>query len=92
MLKEGGFARDDPQERSKSRPSKKDMNTIECYYCGEMSNMWMLCPNFKKNLRSFKDMKGKNKVDDAHSTHVIEDEEFLMASEDIVSNSVVNKS
>ncbi|WOH14273.1 hypothetical protein DCAR_0933792 [Daucus carota subsp. sativus] len=54
--------------------------------------MQMFCPNFKEDLRSFKEMKGKNKVEDAHSTHVVEDGEFLMASDDIVSDSVKNKS
>ena len=52
----------------------------------------MFCPNLKENLKSFKQMKGKNKVEEAHSTYVIKDREFLMASEDIVPNSVMNKS
>ena len=52
----------------------------------------MFCPNFKKDLRSCKEMMGKNKVEDVHSRHVIEDEEFLMASDDIVPDSLMTKS
>ena len=68
------------------------MGTVECYYYGETGHMHMFCSNFKEDLRSFKEMKGKNKVVDAHSTHVIEDKEFLMASEDTISDLVMNKS
>ena len=85
-------ARNDLQGRSKSRPSKKDMSTVECYYCGETGHLKMFCPSFKEDMRSFKEMMGKNKFEDAHSTHVIEDGEFLMASDDIVFDSVMNKS
>ena len=54
--------------------------------------MQMICPNFKEDLKSFKEMKRKNNVYDVHSTYVIEDGEFLMASEDIIPDSVMNKS
>lgn len=84
--------RNDLQGRSKSRPSKRDMSTVECYYCGETGHMQMFCPSFKEDVKSFKQMKGKNKVDDADSTLVIDDGEFLMASEDTVPGSVKNKS
>ena len=90
-IRDRSRARNDLQGRSKSRLSKKDMSTVECYYCGETGHMQMFCPNFKEDLRSFKEMKGKNKVEDAHSTHVIEDGEFLMASDDTVFDLMMNK-
>ena len=62
------------------------MRTVECYYCDEMGHMQMFSSNFKE------DLKGKNKNDDAHSTHMIEDGEFLMVSEDTIPDSVMNKS
>ena len=37
-------------------------------------------------------MKEKNKVDDMHSTYVIEDREFLMVSTDIIPRTLTNKS
>ena len=73
-------ASDYPKGRSKSRPNKKDMSTVECYYCGETGYMKMFSPNLKEDLSSFKEIKGTNEVDDAYSIHAIEDGEFLMAT------------
>ena len=68
------------------------MSTFEYYYYGESGHMQVLCSNSKKNLRSYKEMNENNKVDDAHSTHMIKDGEFFMVSEDIVPDQVMNKS
>ena len=50
--------RDNPQGRSKSRSSKNDMSTVECYYYDETGHMQMFCSNYKEDLRSLEEMKG----------------------------------
>ena len=37
--RERSRTRNDPQGRSRSWPSKKDMSTVECHYCDETGHM-----------------------------------------------------
>ncbi|GKE28492.1 retrovirus-related pol polyprotein from transposon TNT 1-94 [Tanacetum coccineum] len=67
--------------RSKSRMGgDRDMSVVECYYCGDKGHMQVRCPQFREDLKSLRDSKGKKKVDsgemnvvDNESSHICND-------------------
>ncbi|GJX27672.1 retrovirus-related pol polyprotein from transposon TNT 1-94 [Tanacetum coccineum] len=66
--------------RSKSRMGgDRDMSVVECYYCGDKGYMQVRCPQFREDLKSLRDSKGKKKVDDGEM-NVVDNggDEFLM--------------
>ncbi|GJZ92742.1 retrovirus-related pol polyprotein from transposon TNT 1-94 [Tanacetum coccineum] len=58
------FQRGSSKGRSKSRMGgNRDMSVVECYYCGDKGHMQVRCPQFREDLKSLRDSKGKKKVD-----------------------------
>ncbi|GJY60807.1 retrovirus-related pol polyprotein from transposon TNT 1-94 [Tanacetum coccineum] len=65
---------------SKSRMGgDRDMSVVECYYCGDKGHMQVRCPQFREDLKSLRDSKGKKKVDGGEM-NVVDNggDEFLM--------------
>ncbi|GJW59733.1 retrovirus-related pol polyprotein from transposon TNT 1-94 [Tanacetum coccineum] len=74
------FQRGSSKGRSKSRMGgDRDMSVVECYYCGDKGHMQVRCPQFRKDLKSLRDSKGKKKVDGGEM-NVVDNggDEFLM--------------
>ncbi|GJR94867.1 retrovirus-related pol polyprotein from transposon TNT 1-94 [Tanacetum coccineum] len=74
------FQRSSSKGRSKSRMGgDRDMRVVECYYCGDKGHMQVRCPQFREDLKSLRDSKGKKKVDGGEM-NVVDNggDEFLM--------------
>ncbi|GKC92164.1 retrovirus-related pol polyprotein from transposon TNT 1-94 [Tanacetum coccineum] len=74
------FQRGSSKGRSKSRMGgDRDMSVVECYYCGDKGHMQVRCPQFREDLKSLRDSKGKKKVDGGEM-NVVDNggDEFLM--------------
>ncbi|GJS75769.1 retrovirus-related pol polyprotein from transposon TNT 1-94 [Tanacetum coccineum] len=75
------FQRGSSKGRSKSRMGgDRDMSVVECYYFGYKGHMQVRCPQFREDLKSLRDSKGKKKVDggemnvvDNESSHICND-------------------
>ncbi|GJU19683.1 retrovirus-related pol polyprotein from transposon TNT 1-94 [Tanacetum coccineum] len=66
--------------RSKSQiGGDQDMSVVECYYCGEKGHIQVRCPQFHKDLKSLRDLKGKKKVNNGEM-NVVDNggDEFLI--------------
>ncbi|GJY08479.1 retrovirus-related pol polyprotein from transposon TNT 1-94 [Tanacetum coccineum] len=74
------FQRGSSKGRSKSRMGgDRDMSVVECYYCGDKGHMQVRCPQFREDLKSLRDSKGKKKVDSGEINVVNNGgDEFLM--------------
>ncbi|PWA39861.1 Retrovirus-related Pol polyprotein from transposon TNT 1-94 [Artemisia annua] len=74
------FHRSSSKRHSKSRMGgDRDMIVVKCYYCGENGHMQVRCPQFREDLKSLRDSKGRKKVDGGEM-NVVDNggDEFLM--------------
>ncbi|GJT01949.1 hypothetical protein Tco_0823118 [Tanacetum coccineum] len=74
------FHRGSSKGCSKSRMGgDRDMSVVECYYCRDKSHMQVRHPQFREDLKSLRDLKGKKKVDNCEM-NVVDNggDEFLM--------------
>ncbi|GJY52116.1 hypothetical protein Tco_0442963 [Tanacetum coccineum] len=74
------FHRGSSKGRSKSRMGgDQDISVVECYYCRDKSHMQVRCPQFREDLKSLRDSKGKKKVNNCEM-NVVDNggDEFLM--------------
>lgn len=54
----------------------RDMSTVECHYCGQLGHIQMRCPDFREDLQSMKEKRGRSKG--ASSTNVVSYEDELI--------------